>query len=203
MSDTRTAILAATISAVVTLASTVLGKFWDGWQRERERTRTEERLTLEQKHRLVERLSSLVNSKDRALKLAEVIDADSDLRTASRRCHKDATSPHEMSLCPAHNPMLMLDAHKELVELHAAFATTLQLTRVYFGKAVSDEIDSLQAKLSKDANWWELGGKDFRPLLLCMRRDRSDVSTSAAEKPCSTSTSTMPPSPRASGIGAN
>ncbi|WP_156391912.1 MULTISPECIES: hypothetical protein [unclassified Roseateles] len=171
--ELKAALVGAIVSAVGTLAGTFVGSKMAADQRAEERHIEQQKLVLEQRVKVLERTSVLANSRARVARLRQIVEDDAALREESSACATEAKKSGKSTLpCrKLYDLAATSHLHKEYVELHANYVSTMQLAKLHFGQKVIEAVDSLtQApKNAPQRNWWDIPGPEYLAVIAAMR----------------------------------
>lgn len=151
--ESKIALIVAVVSLVTTIAGTMLGSYFTRSQWEAQSTLEQRRTILDQRVRLIERLSVLMNSTQRPAILKKLFEAEASIAQAHVACVKDelAKKPVPKFCDEKQDPLALLPAQQEMVKLNADYASTLQLATIYFGQKTRQAI----LDLPQNVQWWE------------------------------------------------
>jgi hypothetical protein len=176
--EAKAAIIASVVGALFyvfgTLGGTWLTSSLSTKQRTEERALEDRKALQQERRKLLERMSITVNSKPRAARLNRIVLEDAVLRDVAEQClSKAKANAFKASACrKSYDPLTSSAAHKEWVELHAAYVSTLQLSKLYFGKEVIAQVEFLTVSdKHRGVDWWEIPTPDFLVLLKAMHAE--------------------------------
>jgi len=164
--ESRIALVVAAITLFTSLAGTVLGGKFNQWQWERQSVVDQKRAILEQRVKLIERTSIIINSAPRAQALQSRLELDRDMALLKLRC---SDPPKKGVPVPEHcKRELNMDStqatQQEQVKLMAEFSSTLQLAALYFGPKTRSSISAIPPK----TQWWKVDESNLREILRSM-----------------------------------
>lgn len=164
--ESRIALVVAAITLATSLAGTVLGGKFNQWQWERQNAVDQKRAVVEQRVKLIERTSVIINSAPRAQALQARLGLAANLAQFKLAC---ADPPKKGVPVPEHCKRdLDMDStqatQQEQVKLMVEFSSTLQLAALYFGPKTRSAIAAIPPR----TGWWEVDEKILREILQSM-----------------------------------
>jgi hypothetical protein len=164
--ESRIALIVASITLATSLAGTVLGGKFNQWQWERQSAVDQKRAIFEQRVKLIERTSVIINSAPRAQALQARLELDANLAQLKLACADPSKKGVQV---PDHcKRELNMDStqatQQEQVKLMAEFSSTLQLAALYFGPKTRSAIAVIPPK----TQWWKVDDSILREILRSM-----------------------------------
>ena len=171
-SETKAALFGAVLAALATMGATVTGAVYTSHQQEAQRKAEHIRLVQDQRQKLLERLSATLNSKARAERLRQLVEDDAQRNDLWIQCQETKRKNAKSLTCQPHDPMAILPIHKEYVEMHSTYASTMQLSKLSFSPRVVELIEKILAQQRKTGtNWWAVPSPDFIELMKAMHEE--------------------------------
>lgn len=151
--QSKIALIVASVTLATSLAGTMLGSYFSRNLWEAQSTLEQRRMIFDQRVRLIERLSVLMNSLQRPVVLQRLLEVEAAKAVLLLECSTSKTAnkykPKECS--EKLEPFAALPVHQEMVKLNSDYASTLQLAAIYFGPKTRQAISDLPT----NKQWWE------------------------------------------------
>jgi hypothetical protein len=165
--NTRTNIRVVVGTALLAFLGALLGTFLSGYMQEslwkKKTTYEERRLILNERIKLIDRFSKIINMRPKVRTLQEFTELQADIAKLNASCiKKGKTGGLDKKECfPQENIIEVMKLTNERAELNAEFASTMQLVVVHFGPKTLKAAESY----SKIGAWWEADPIYSRTLL--------------------------------------
>lgn len=165
-SASKTNLFVALFTAILAFIGALGGSYLSGYQAKslwiHQINFEEKKQILEQRIKLIERVSRLANSAPQMKSFQGYVDLQSRLSQE----YYSKNIPEQTTYKPD-SVSKALEIGNKRSELNAEFASTLQLVDIYFGPVSQVSVE----KLAKLQPWWELGEPGFRELINSMRSE--------------------------------